>query len=616
MTTLPTPSAPLGIECGGTRTTALMPRVGGRGAISWEGGPGNLRLLRDRDLVRLFEEIAAAFPSPTALGIGMAGLRTREDRERVERAVARCWPGVSLRLVNDLETALAAAPTVRLPSGGEPRVRVLVLSGTGSCCLGVTASGRQLKIGGWGHILGDKGSAHEIGLRALKAVVYYLDRDREWTRLGTRILRRLLLNEPNDLIPWVQGASKDQVASLAIEVFEAARAGDRIAKDILSGAAASLAKDAIACARRLARPGEPVQFVLAGSVLLRQPGFARNVARQLRAEWPTARVTPLRQPSVAGAVALAGHLGTQAPQVSPPRRVGGRPNIARRQEPLALLPVATAPSPTEQRHPGSLTLDRMSLPSAVALFLEEDARVPGAILREKRGIVQAIGWISTSLRKGGRLFYIGAGTSGRLGVLDASECPPTFRTDPAHVQGIMAGGQRALWESVEGAEDDMEAGGRAVGFRGVGPRDVVVGIAASGRTPFVWGGLAEARRRGARTVIVSCNPHLRFQRGQRPDGVIAVDLGPELLTGSTRLKAGTATKLILNLLTTLSMVRLGKVASNLMIDLNPSNRKLRDRAVRIVCQLSGVGEPVARRALERSGWRVRQAWESVRRRRQ
>jgi N-acetylmuramic acid 6-phosphate etherase len=230
--------------------------------------------------------------------------------------------------------------------------------------------------------------------------------------------------------------------------------------------------------------------------------------------------------------------------------------------------------------------------------------VPAAIRAVAPQIGRLIGKVTGALGSGGRLLYVGAGTSGRLGVLDASECPPTFRTPPEWVQGIMAGGERALHSAVEGAEDDVGAGERAVGFRSVGPRDVVLGITASGRTPFVWGALAAARRRGAFTALLCFNPHLEFARGHRPDLVIAIDVGPEVLTGSTRLKAGTATKLVLNLVTTLAMVRLGKVAGNLMIDLNPSNVKLRDRACRIVMELTGWPRERAEAALQRSGWQV------------
>jgi N-acetylmuramic acid 6-phosphate etherase len=264
-------------------------------------------------------------------------------------------------------------------------------------------------------------------------------------------------------------------------------------------------------------------------------------------------------------------------------------------------------SPTEERNPRSTKLDKMPLGDAVILMLSEEAGVPKKLLAERSRITQVIRAIVRAFRSGGRLFYVGAGTSGRLGVLDASECPPTFRTPPDLVQGIVAGGQYALWQSVEGAEDDADAGGRAIESRGVIRRDVVVGIAASGTTPFVWGALREAKKRGATTVLVCFNPFLRIPRSLQPAIVIAPKLGPEVLTGSTRLKAGTATKLLLNMFTTLSMVRSGKVRSNLMIDMNPANVKLRDRAVRIVQSLTGADYPAAQRALERSGWVIKRA---------
>jgi N-acetylmuramic acid 6-phosphate etherase len=241
------------------------------------------------------------------------------------------------------------------------------------------------------------------------------------------------------------------------------------------------------------------------------------------------------------------------------------------------------------------------------LMVREEANVTRVLLAKKVLLARAVTLVARAFKGGGRLFYFGAGTSGRLGVLDASECPPTFRTDPKLVQGIIAGGDIALRRAVEGAEDDAPAGAREIRVRRITARDVVVGIAASGTTRFVWGALREAKQRRAATMLVCFNPHLVIPRAHRPDVVIAPDLGPEVLTGSTRLKAGTATKIILNILTTLAMVRLGKVASNLMVDVNPSNAKLRTRAVRIVQELTGVESRVAERALQKSGWAIRAA---------
>ena len=582
----------LGIECGGTRTVALAASGQGNELLRREFGPANLRLLSDKDLQRHFRIIAREMPRPGALAIGMAGARTEQDRKRIRDAAALAWKGVPCLATNDLETALKAARPVK-----DAAARVLVLSGTGSCCFGQTDDGRPVKVGGWGHILGDKGSGYEIGLRGLKAAIYHYDRDGHWPALGERLLRALMLNEPNELIGWAQSATKTDIAALAVEVFAAGQAQDKIASDILAAAAASLAKDGLACATRLAGSGAKVQFVLAGSVLTKQPKFAEEVSRLLRGRGPIAGVAVLERESVWGAVELAGTL-----KASPARA----DKISKDR--FAFTAVSSLKkSPTELRNPRSMKLDRMSVRESIKLMLSEDARLPAALLKEIGSIEKAVKLVARSLKNGGRLFYIGAGTSGRLGVLDASECPPTFQTPPEMVQGIIAGGQRALWQAVEGAEDDPQAGARAIDSRGVTSKDVVVGIAASGRTPFVWGALDEAKRRRAGTVLLCFNPSLHVPRDLRPAVMITPNIGPEILTGSTRLKSGTATKLVLNMLTTLAMVRLGKVMSNLMIDVKASNVKLRDRAARMVCELTGSDYDSAVRALEGNRWRINEA---------
>jgi len=284
----------------------------------------------------------------------------------------------------------------------------------------------------------------------------------------------------------------------------------------------------------------------------------------------------------------------------------------RRQSGTVAVVQSSRLSPTEQRNPRSMNLDRMPVAAAVELMLSEEARVTRVLLAKRLLLARAVTLVARAFKQRGRLFYLGAGTSGRLGVLDASECPPTFRTDPSMVQGIIAGGDIALRRAVEGAEDDALAGVKEIKARRITSRDVVVGIAASGTTRFVWGALGEAKRRRATTLLVCFNPHLVIPRALRPDVVIAPDLGPEVLTGSTRLKAGTATKLVLNLLTTLAMVRIGKVASNLMVDVNPSNAKLRTRAVRIVQQLTGADESSAEIALQQSDWVIRAACRRLR----
>ncbi len=581
----------LGIECGGTRTVALLADERGEMVERKTAGPANLKLLDDAALVAHFRGLAASLPQPGAIAIGMAGARTAKDFQRIQRAASEVWPGIPARFTNDLETALAAAPE----TSRKPDVRVLVLSGTGSCCFGVSKQ-RTVKVGGWGHILGDKGSGYEIGLRGLKAVVYHYDRDGVWPGLGQRLLRKLCLNEPNELIEWVQRATKADVAALAVEVFEAWHAGDGIATDIVDAAASSLGRDAIACAKRLGKG--TAQFVFAGSILLQQPRFARKVSSLIRRQRKKALTTPLRRESAWGAVELARRLAPAPPSAPVIRKARSEAVYPADLKQLASLP-------TEQRNPRSMKLSELPIRAAIKLMLSEDAQVPNAILTQSRKIARVVEWIVQAIRKEGRLIYVGAGTSGRLGVLDASECPPTFRADPKTVQGIIAGGQRALWEAVEGAEDDPQAGARAAEFHGVGRNDLVVGIAASGRTPFVWGALRHAKRKGARTVLLCFNPGLTLP--WQPDIVISPNVGPEVLTGSTRLKSGTATKLILNIFTTLAMVRMGKVLSNLMIDVKASNVKLRDRAVRIVQQLTNCDYASCLAALEKKNWDIKSA---------
>jgi N-acetylmuramic acid 6-phosphate etherase len=262
---------------------------------------------------------------------------------------------------------------------------------------------------------------------------------------------------------------------------------------------------------------------------------------------------------------------------------------------------------TERPNPASRDLDRMTPIAIATLMNREDMRAVRAVARERRRIADAVTLIVAAFRRGGRLIFVGAGTSGRLGVLEAAECPPTFGTPPSMVQAVIAGGRGAVFRSREGAEDDEPAARHQVRRR-VRRGDVVVGVSASGRTPFVRAALGEARRRGAATVLVACNRRLGDGAG-RPlaDVVIAAAPGPEVLAGSTRLKAGTATKLVLNTLTTAAMAQLGKMYGNRMVDLQPRSAKLTERALSLVEELAGVGPALARAALAAAHGRVRLA---------
>jgi N-acetylmuramic acid 6-phosphate etherase len=264
------------------------------------------------------------------------------------------------------------------------------------------------------------------------------------------------------------------------------------------------------------------------------------------------------------------------------------------------------PRLTERRNPRTVAIDLASSLEIVRLIAAEDAGIPAAVARAHEDIARVIDVVEAAFREGRRLYYVGAGTSGRLGVLDAAECPPTFGSDPDMVTGIIAGGYRALVRSIEGAEDDVNAGIGEIDAHRVAPGDVVVGLAASGTTPFVRAALGRAQALGARTVLVSCAepPALLLETC---DVCVTVLVGAEAVTGSTRMKAGTATKQVLNMITTGAMIRIGKTYGNLMVDLKAWNDKLSDRSERILMEAAGVTRESARQALADAGGGVKTA---------
>ena len=260
---------------------------------------------------------------------------------------------------------------------------------------------------------------------------------------------------------------------------------------------------------------------------------------------------------------------------------------------------------TETRNPDTMELDRMSPLEVVTAMNREDAKVPAAIAPVLPQIANVVEWAIASLEAGGRVFYIGAGTSGRLGVLDAAECPPTFGVAPDRMVGLIAGGDQAFLKAVEGAEDSREMGREDLVKNGLESRDLVIGIAASGRTPYVLGALAYAKEVGCRTAAVSCNAGSEI--GKAAGLAVEVVVGPEVLTGSTRLKAGTAQKLVLNMISTASMVGVGKAYQNLMVDVMQTNEKLHRRAEKIVMEATGVDQAAAREKITAAGGSVKTA---------
>ena len=256
---------------------------------------------------------------------------------------------------------------------------------------------------------------------------------------------------------------------------------------------------------------------------------------------------------------------------------------------------------TEKINPNTVDIDTKSTAQIVDTIISEDIAVNQAISLQKENISNAVDLICDSINSGGRLFFIGAGTSGRLGIIEAAECPPTFGTEPELIQAVIAGGNEAITTSIEGAEDSIEDSVKELNKLSLTTSDILVGIAASSSTPFVQSAIEYAKEIGSKTVLITCNP----ESGTLPDITISLLVGPEVIVGSTRLKAGTATKMVLNILTTASMIRLGKTYGNLMVDVQPKSSKLRDRAIRIVVELSGVNSKRALQVLENANWNVK-----------
>jgi N-acetylmuramic acid 6-phosphate etherase len=402
----------------------------------------------------------------------------------------------------------------------------------------------------------------------------------------------LALNRLEDLVAWAANADKMSVAKLAPVVFQAAKEGHAEMIAAIQNGAHVLAESTRAVANRLEYEAPEVRLL--GGLFEHHREYAEFYKDYTSDLVPGAKIAVCTQSGALGAAWLASRAVAGA---NPPMP------MHQEHEPPDLSELAAAA--TEQRNPRSAAMDQLGTAELVGLFIREEDEVTRALAAARDALTAAVDLVAAALQAGGRLFYTGAGTSGRLGVLDASEIPPTFGAPPDLVQGIIAGGASALHAAVEGAEDQPEMGELAVVGRGVREGDVVCGIATSGRTPFVLGSLRRARALGAKTILLTCNP--ARTRTESWDVEIDLATGPELVTGSTRLKAGTATKVVLNILSTCAMIRLGKVRGNLMIDVQATNVKLRDRAIRLVSELRRCPYDVARARLEQAAWSVRAA---------
>lgn len=570
----------LGVEGGGTKTSWVLVeheaddfRVLDQGKLP----PSNFRLTSPERLRAIFQQMPA---ETDRVGMFLAGCATEDDRRLLAKFSADVWGTAKIAVGSDRDSGLAAA--LGKADG------IAVNAGTGASVTGRRGD-RIEKAGGWGHILGDAGGGYFLSLQALRFILREYDLHRGEAQFTASILRALALNSRDDLVRWAQTADKLEVASLAPVVFEAAMNGDEHVMKIVEEGAGVLSEYTAAVAMRLGLLAPKV--ILLGGLFQRDGVYVHAFKRKLKKNLSDARVAMSEQSPELGAAWLAAEM-EEKPVLSVEPPGAEVENLAR-----AL---------TEQRNPRSEKLEELSARELVELFVEEEKFVQDALRKEATSLARAIEMATKALRKGGRLFYAGAGTSGRLGVLDASEIPPTFGASPELVQGIMAGGVSALHRSVEGAEDAPGGGALAIEERGVTGEDIVCGLSASGRTPFVLGALAEAKKRGAQTILLTCNPE-RTRAAEAFDLEIDLAPGPELLTGSTRLKAGTATKVALNIISTGIMVALGKVRGNLMIDLAISNTKLRDRAARLLADITKCDYAEAVERLQQHHWNLRAA---------
>jgi len=590
----------LGVEGGGTKTAwvlveAVAETPGCEFRVIDQGKlpPSNFRLTTSERLRLILAELPKQIDRA---GVFLAGCGTEGDRNLLRQICLEVWPNAKIVTGSDRDSGLAAA----LDHGDG----IVVNAGSGSSVTGRRGD-RIERAGGWGHILGDAGGGYFLSIQALRLILREHDLHRSEMQFTAKILHALSLNNFDELVRWVQTADKMDIAMLAPVVFEAATEGDARMMEIIEEGARVLCEYTEAVASRLHLLAPKV--VLMGGLFYRDSLYTHTFRRRLKKNLPDARVATAARAPELGAAWLATEAGDHA---------------AFHPKPSQSEIDSLAAGLTEQRNPRSENLEKMSAQEIVEVFVEEEKLVQDALRNATAALVGAIQIVTESLRNGGRLFYVGAGSSGRIGVLDASEIPPTFGAPRDLVQGVIAGGVTALYRSAEGAEDEESAGALALDERRIKSPDVVIGITASGRTPFVLGALARARSLGAKTILLTCNPTVAgggdAGRPGSPtpatmnvDLVITLAVGPELLTGSTRLKAGTATKVALNIIGTGAMVALGKVRGNLMIDLHASSTKLRDRAVRVLAELAQCDYESARNLLEANDWDLRAALEKL-----
>lgn len=558
-------TAYLAIEGGGTRSVAGF-YLGDRLVAEATAGPSNPLAYGASATAGVIVALASRLVPPEHESVtvlaGIAGVVSHHVAESVASQLRFSSTLKSLRISTDLHPLLYA----HVPD----RPGILAIAGTGSSVLSHDGRGAFQRIGGRGTVMGDDGSAYQIAVAALRAVARAEDGVAPQTALQQALPEYLKLVDVEALVPWSLTATKQDLAALAHCVASIASEGDPVAQGCIRVQAERLAEQVTVARKRLGGT-DPVPLYTQGGVVEQCDLFRQHFFASLGdsgALIPTALC-------LRGHAAVL-HLAQCRKSCDWCFQLDGR------GEGLA---------PTEGQSDAVPALDTLDSQTLTETMIAHEARVGRALTQQAIPLARVTDCAGASLRAGGRILYLGAGTSGRLGVLDASECPPTFGTAPEQVMGIIAGGEPAIRVGVEGAEDN-EAQGRAdVAALVPTPQDIVIGIAASGTTPYVHAALAYSRKAGATTVLLCCNP---LVTGVTYDHVIALPTGPEALPGSTRLNAGTATKVALNIISTGAMALSGYIYRGYMVKMRPSNIKLRARAERMVQTLAGCSPSQAR----------------------
>lgn len=536
--------------------------------------------------------LSLAAQSVDAAAVGIAGLgQVWHQAAAIAEHVAEMLSTRRVVVASDMTTSHAGA---LLGDGG-----VVVAAGTGAVALAVGQKGHTAQTDGWGYLLGDDGSGFAIGRAGLRSALCNYE-----NRGGSPTLRQLAEARYGSLqtMPGlIQSAANParEVAAFAVDVARAARNGDPEATSIWRNAATALADTAVAAAGLVPDPGTPIRIAITGGISKAEDLTLDPFTTRINELLPGTRLQKAAGDALDGGRILATSPGGLHESLTFRLCESSQPAERDRSVATGSLPVTELPNPDSSR------LDEMPVEDILSLMNREDRRVPEAIAHALPQIRDAVDLLVEIWRRGGRWIYVGAGSSGRIAAMDAAECAPTFSAPPDRIQTLIAGGSEALVQAVEGTEDDGHAAVRDLDDISPGPKDVVIGVAASGSTTYTVAAVEHASRLGCATIGIVNNPGTRLSRIAQVG--IEVVAGPEVVTGSTRLKAGTAQKLVLNMLSTTAFARLGKVYGNRMVDLQVTNDKLERRARRIVSTALGIPESEAAELLRASDGDVKAA---------